>query len=107
MKLVSGEFRVSKGERVTIKITPNFGVGNQFVGALDNSATLNPFDFTVTKDIGREHFVKIVFGFIGATDGAQYEISINGNGEGNEGPFVRFVRKGSSAERGFIFPVVA
>ncbi|MCD9187540.1 MAG: hypothetical protein LUM44_14065 [Pyrinomonadaceae bacterium] len=106
MELGSGEFRVSKGEQVTIKITPSVGLGKQIVGVLDNSSTLDPFKFTVTKNVGFEHIVKVVYGFIGAASGAQYNVEINGNGAGNKGPFNRVVRNGSSPERVYIFLVV-
>ena len=107
MKLVDGEFQVAKGERVTIKITPSVNLGHQIVAVLDNLQNGNPLDFVVTKAPGHEHFVKIVFGFLGAPSGAQYRVEIDGNGQNNQGPYLRFVRSDTvDPSRGYIFRVV-
>jgi hypothetical protein len=107
MKLVDGEYQVVKGERVNIQIIPSVNLGNQIVAVRDSNANNNPFQFEITKDIGHEHFVKIVYGFLGAPDGSQYRVEIDGDGAGNQGPYVRFIRKETTAaERGYIFFVV-
>lgn len=93
----AGRFIVAQGENVTITVTPSFGAGNQVAAVRDGDPNKNPFVFTVTKAPGQQHAVEIVFGFIGASDGAQYTIKIDGDGQGNQGQFNRFVRKSSAS----------
>jgi hypothetical protein len=93
----AGRFIVTQGETVTITVTPSFGAGNQVVAVRDGDQNKNPFVFKVTKSPGQRHAVEMVFGFIGAPDGAQYTIKIDGEGQGNQGPFNRFVRKSSAS----------
>lgn len=110
MKLDQGLFTVVKGETVTITITPSSDLGaGQAVANRDQGAQPTLI-FVVDKDVGHEHFVDVVFGFEGATAGANYKIRINGNGAGNAGPFDRVVDLNSPGQpqpkRSYRFRVV-
>jgi hypothetical protein len=107
MKIDTGIFTVVTDENVTIDVTPSFGAGNQVDAVRDGDQSLNPLVFQVTKSPGQQHNVEMNFGFVGASDGAQYTIKINGDAAGNQGPFTRFVRKSSpSHHRTYDFRVV-
>lgn len=91
-------YQVKPNEQVTIQITPSVNLGNLFAATLDSDKLPKPADgkysFQVTKPVGQIHFFGIEFGFTGAPAGAQYLLTINGNGAGNSGPFTTRVVNG-------------
>jgi hypothetical protein len=84
-------YQVAPNETVTIRITPSIDLGNQYDAVLDDTDLDRPangvYSFPVTKLVGKIHFFNIEFGFLGAPEGAQYGIEVNGNAPNNEGPF--------------------
>ena len=111
MKLDQGLFTVYKGETVSVEITPSVSLGaGQAVASRDGGAVpVSPF--TVTKSVGQEHFVDVVYGFVNAPAGSNYRIKINGDSDDNEGPFNRTVDINSPVQpapkRSYRFRVVA
>jgi hypothetical protein len=110
MKLNQGLFTVFKGENVTIKITPSQSLGAGQAVASRDGGVEPALVFTVTKNVGQEHFVDVVYGFEGASTG-NYRIVINGDAAGNEGPFVRNINNNSPVQptpkRTYTFHVVS
>jgi len=97
-KLELFKYQVSPGEQVAIQIKPSVNLGNLYTAALDTTPLDKPDDgkysFKVTKPSGQIHFFAIEFGFLGAPDGAQYQLQINGDSTDNSGPFPVVVMNG-------------
>ena len=91
-------YHVKPNEHVTIQITPSVNLGTLYAAALDTTPKPKPangrYEFDVTFPVGQIHFFAIEFGFLGAPAGAQYNLQINGNGQGNSGPFTAKVVNG-------------
>ena len=96
----SFRYEVTTGETVTMVVTPvNVGV---FVAASLDGHTFSPlpgggatptFVFTVTKPVGRSHFVMMEFSFPGAPNTAQYRVDLTGS---NGGAFTFAIKKTSA-----------
>ena len=111
MKHENGLFKVYKGENVTIEINPSEELGEgQAVAERDGGAE-PALIFTVTKDVGQEHTVDVVYGFENAPEGSEYKITIDGDSTDNKGPFRRRVNTNSPVqpepERSYVFSVIA
>ncbi len=91
-------YHVKPNEHVTIQVTPSVNLGNLYAAALDAAPLPKPangrYEFDVNFPVGQIHFFAIEFGFQGAPAGAQYSLQINGNGQGNSGPFTARVVNG-------------
>lgn len=109
MKLDQGLFTVFKGETVTIEITPSVSLGAGQAVASRDGGVEPTLVFVVTKNIGQEHFVDVVYGFANAPTGS-YRIKINGDADDNQGPFIRTINTKSpvqpTPERSYTFHVV-
>lgn len=97
MKLNQGLFTVFRGETVTIEITPSVSLGAGQVVASRDGGVEPTLVFVVTKNVGQEHFVDVVYGFANAPTGS-YRIKINGNSDDNQGPFFRTVDTSSPVQ---------
>lgn len=91
-------YHVKPNEHVTIQVTPSVSLGRLYAAVLDTAPLPKPpngiYQFDVTFPVGRIHFFAIEFGFEGAPAGAQYTLQINGNAQGNSGPFTSRVVNG-------------
>ena len=91
-------YQVKPNEHVTIHITPSVNLGNLYAAALDTAELPRPangkYEFDVSLPVGQTHFFAVEFGFLGAPEGAQYSLQINGNGPGNSSPFTARVVNG-------------
>jgi hypothetical protein len=104
-------YQVSPNERVTIQVTPSVNLGRLYTAVLDSTPLAKPADgqysFSATNPTGEIHFFAMEFGFLGAPEGAQYRLDINGNGANNTGPFTVFVVNGDPLlDKQFKFEVV-
>jgi hypothetical protein len=89
-------YHVASQENVSVAITPSVNLGNLYTANLDAHAMAKPpsgiYLFTVTRPVGKTHFMLIDFDFTGAPAGSQYRIEIDGDAAGNLGPFTVTVR---------------
>jgi hypothetical protein len=90
-KIDAGEYRLSAGEQVTIKVTPT-GLA-PFVAAARSGKVMTPQPGTAaTKptyvfNADKSSIVKMEFSFPGAPATAKYDVVITGSGGGDTGGF--------------------
>lgn len=114
MQQVNGndfKYKVVVNEKVTVKITPSVNLGRLYTANLDGHEMAKPADgvykFTVTRPVGKTHFLIIFFNFDGAPSGSQYLVEIDGNSANNEGPFrVTIEKDDPTLDKTFQFKVV-
>jgi len=98
IKVQKFQYQVAPNEQVTIQVTPSINLGRLYTAVLDTTPLAQPpdgkYSFQVTKPAGEIHFFAIEFGFLGAPEGAQYRLDINGNAANNSGPFTVTVVNG-------------
>ena len=91
-------YHVRPDEHVTLQVTPSINLGKLYAASLDSTPLAKPangkYEFDVNFPVGQIHFFSIEFGFQGAGAGAQYNLQIDGNSEGNLGPFAARVVNG-------------
>jgi hypothetical protein len=91
-------YEVAPNEQVTVKVTPSVNLGKLYTAVLDTTKLPQPADgvysFPATNPVGQTHFFGIEFGFTGAPNGAQYVLTIDGDGANNSGPFTVTVFNG-------------
>ncbi len=104
-------YQVNLQEHVSIQVTPSVNLGNLYTANLDGTTLEKPpngrYLFLAIRPITKKHFFLIEFSFLGAPDGAQYLLDINGDTPGNSGPFkVTVKRNNAMLLKTFVFEVV-
>jgi hypothetical protein len=105
-------YRVNLHEHITVEITPSVNLGRLYTANLDGHEMAKPDDgiyrFIATRPVGKTHFLIIMFDFTAAPDGSQYQVTINGDGNNNEGPFEVVIEKDDpTLDKTFQFRIVA